>query len=128
MYPSAKCSVPDLQQVVGVWTGAGGTDDCTHDSDDWSKGIASVEYNSSTGHYLITFTEVPGQQIVAHNCRVCVPTTETETRVNVVRSTYDSDAKTVEIEVWDSAATPALVALETDEKLLIDITFAKYAP
>lgn len=45
-------------EMVGAFTGAGGTADPVKV---YGESITSVAYNSSTGKYLITFTETPYQ-------------------------------------------------------------------
>ncbi len=119
-----RSTIPGVHKVQGVWTGAGGTADCTHDSADWSRGIASLAYTSS-GKYLMTFTD-GGQQIVGHNIRVCGQAGEDPVVVNLLRGTYSSSAKTVSVEFSDLAG--GLINLLATDKILIDVDFVRAAP
>ncbi len=121
-----RSTIPGVHKVQGVWTGGGAGTSMTHAAADWSKGIVSVTYHTDAGKYLITFTDV-GQQIVGHNCKVCRPTDgDDPVVVNLRRGSFDSAAKTVEIEIADMDGTA--YDLATDELLLIDVEFALFAP
>ena len=120
-----KSNLPDLVQVIGVWTGGGAATNCTKAAADWSRGITSLNYNAATGKYLITFTDV-GQQIVSHSIAVCGLTTVDMVSVNLIRGSFSISAKTCEVEFSDLAGI--LLDLLTTDKILINVTFAKNAP
>ncbi len=120
-----RSTIPGVHKVQGVWTGGGAAADCTHDADDWSRGVASLAYNSATGKYLLTFTD-GGQQIVGHNIRVCGLTGVDPVAVNLLIGSYDSAEKTVEVEFSDLAG--GLLDLLTTDKVLVDVDFVRAAP
>ncbi len=120
-----RSTIPGVYKVQGVWTGGGAATDCTHAAADWSKGITSVTYNSATGKYLITFTDV-GQQIVGHNIRVCGATTVDPVAVQLIRGSLSTSAKTVQVEFSDLAG--GLLDLLSTDKLLIEVDFVNSAP
>ena len=122
---AVRSTIPGVHKVQGVWTGGGAAANCTHAAADWSKGIASLNYNAATGKYKITFTDV-GQQIVGHNIRVCGLTGVDQVTVNLLRGTFSSTAKTVEVEFSDLAGT--LLDLLTTDKVLVDVDFVRMAP
>lgn len=121
-----KSTLPGLIHVQGVWTGGGAASAMTHTSTDWSRGIVSIAYNSATGKYLITFTDV-GQQIVGDSCKVWTASGDKPWTAVVIRSSLSTTAKTVEVEIWDQDGD-ALSDLGTSQKLAVDITFAPAAP
>jgi hypothetical protein len=126
-----RSTIPSVICVQGVWTGAGAAANCTHSpADDWSQGIASVNYNAATGKYKITLTQ-RGQQIVGGHVEVCGAAGATKKTVHIIRSTYSTSAQTVEIEVWTEgteAVAPALVDLATTDKILICLELAAAKP
>lgn len=125
-YP-VRSIIPDTKRVQGVWTGGGAAANCTQSSSDWSKGIASVNYNAATGKYKITFRDV-GQQIVGGKIEVCRAAAAAPLLAVINRATFSIANKTVDFEVWDVDAGSALTDLATTDKLLIDIQFATRAP
>lgn len=128
-YP-VRHTIPDVVTVGGVWTGGGAAANMTKATGDWNQGIASVAYNAATGNYRITFVDV-GQQII-FAAVTCVSTTGVICKdVEVLRSTFSTSAKTLDIEVWTRAtdvAAAALVDLLSTFKLLIKVEFAKNGP
>lgn len=118
-------TLPGVQKVQGVWTGGGAGTSCTHAAADWSRGIASLAYNAAAGKYLLTFTDC-GQQIVGHNIRVCGLTGVDPVTVNLLRGTFSSSAKTVQVEFSDLGGT--LIDLLTTDKVLVEVDFVRYAP
>lgn len=120
-----RSTLPGVHKVQGVWTGGGAAQNCTHVAADWSRGVASLDYNGATGKYLLTFTDV-GQQIVGHNIRVCGQTGEDPVEVNLLRGTFSTTTKSVEVEFSD--LTGALLDLLSTDKVLIDVDFVRFAP
>lgn len=120
-----RSTLPGVHKVQGVWTGGGAAADCSHAAADWSRGVASIAYNGATGKYLITFTDV-GQQIVGHNIRVCGLTTVATVTANLLRGSFDSAAKTVQVEFYDLGGS--LIDLLTTDKVLVDVEFVRAAP
>jgi hypothetical protein len=120
-----RSTIPGVHKVQGVWTGGGAATSCTHVATDWSRGIASLAYNAATGKYLLTFTD-GGQQIVGHNIRVCGLTGVDPVTVNLLRGTYSTSAKTVQVEFSDLSG--ALIDLLATDKVLIDVDFTRAAP
>ena len=121
-YP-IRASVPDLYEVFGKWTGGGAAEDMTLEDGDWSKGIASVEYNGATGKYLVTFTAV-GEQLVHADAKVHRPTSGDDPIVsNILIDTLDRDAMTVEVEFGATLAD-----IDTDEKVTFHFVWARQAP
>lgn len=121
-----RSTIPGIDCVQGVWTGGGAAANCTRAAGDWNRGIASVNYNAATGKYLVTFIDV-GTQIVWGRCEVMGAAGAAGKQVNVVRSTFNATAKTVQIEVWDTA-TPSLVDLAATDKLCLKFEFSKNNP
>ncbi len=121
-YP-VRASIPGLDFVFGKWTGGGAGASMAVAAGDWNHGIASVAYNSATGKYLVTFTEV-GNQIVYADAKVHRPTTgDDPLPVNILLTTFSRSAMTVEIEVGATLAD-----VDTDEKVTFMFVFARVAP
>lgn len=105
----------DEFQVKGTWTGGGAAANCSRAAADWSRGIASVNYNAATGKYIITLVEgaageqlLPGSNIVVHRAAAAIPLL-----VNLIRGAFDADAGTVTFEVW-APSTEAVASALTD--------------
>lgn len=126
-YPK-RCSLPGVTVVQGVWTGGGAGAACTKAAADHSEGIASVAYNSATGKYLVTFTDV-GQQIVGGSVEVYRRTSDEPMVGNLVRGGYSRSAKTVEFTVHEMLdATCNLTDLLTTDQVCITVEFSNFAP
>ncbi len=126
MYPSPKCSVPGLEQVVGKWTGGGAATDCALAAGDWSKGIASVAYTAATGVYTVTFTDAY-QQLVGYRITASQQTGVDPIGGVVRNGTYSSTTKSLIFEL-NTLPSGALVDALTTDKLMLEFTFAKFAP
>lgn len=121
----AKQTVP-YTEVVGVWKGGGAAANCSVASGDWNVGISSVNYDGATGKYTITFTDVPGYQVVGFVGTVARASGVTNALiVKMVVGTYNAATKELDIEVCD-AATPSGVDLATTDKLMLSIKFAPF--
>lgn len=126
-YPSRK-SVPSITEVIGRWKGGGAAANCTRAAGEWSAGISSVNYNGATGKYRITFTDVPGQQLVSFCLEVGRATGVTNAlKVKVVEGSYSIANKTIDIEICD-LATPTGVDLATTDRLYVRLSFASFPP
>lgn len=122
-----RSTLPGVTQIQGVWTGGGAAADCTKEDEDHSDGISALEYNSATGKYLLTLTDV-GQQIVAGRVDVMRTTGDEPIEAVILRSTYDRVAKTVEVEFWEVTTAAALVDVLTTDKLCITLEVSSFAP
>ena len=128
IYPVKGCSVPATIKITGKWTGGGAATNCTKATADWSRGISSVNYNGATGKYRITFTDIPGQQLVDWNLPIARATGVTNALVaKVVEGSYSISAKTLDFEVV-SVLTPAATDLTTTDKVYINLTFSSSPP
>lgn len=119
-----RANLPEVQYVMGVWTGAGAAD-LTHTSTDWSAGISSVD-QTATGKYTIHLSEW-GQQIVDASIEVLHTTAAAKQHAGLVKGTFSTSAGTVDFEVF-TAATGVLADVVSGDKVLIKIGFVKKAP
>jgi hypothetical protein len=123
-----RANLPEVQYVIGVWTGAGAAD-LTHSSTDWSVGISGVN-QTATGKYTISLAEW-GQQIVDASIEVLHTTAATKQRAGLVKGTFDNTAGTVDFEVFTDdgvSGVPALADVVSGDKVLIKLGFVKKAP
>lgn len=123
-----RANLPEVQYVIGVWTGAGAAD-LTHTSTDWSLGISSVD-QTATGKYTIYLTEW-GQQLVDAIVDVQHTTGATKQKAGVVKSTFSNTAGTVTFEVFTDdgvSGIPALADVVSGDKVFIKLGFVKRAP
>ena len=120
-----RVSVPNVESVVGVWTGGGATTDMTHSSTDWNRGVVSVKSTGVAGKYTIAFIDVPGAQLVSDMCKVLRATGAHPLVANVVAGSYSVANKTVALEVYDGTT---LADLATTDKLLVNLGFSKSPP
>jgi hypothetical protein len=123
-----KSNLPSVQQVRGVWTGAGAAD-LSHTSTDWSKGISSVD-QTATGKYTIYLTEW-GQQLVGSYINIRHTTAATKQRAGVTKAGFNSSAGTVTFEVFTDDAVsgvPTLADVVSGDKVEIVLEFVRSAP
>lgn len=110
---------PNLRIVYGTYTGAGAANMVKLTG----RGIASVNYNSATGKYLITFTDV-GAEI--RSCKITVHN-NTAGAAPLVGSaqitTFSTSAKTLPFETWDLAA-PGLANVTSVMTCHIEVIFS----
>ena len=110
------------QNVVGVtarWLGGGAAANCTRLT---GRGVTSVNYNSATGAYLITFDGV-GEVFLGGSVTVMNTAGTTAGQKVVNSSAYSATNKTLAIFITD-LATPTAQALATTEELWIDLKWA----
>lgn len=100
--------------VKGRWAGGGAAGNCTRTS---GRGISSVDYNSATGKYVITFAEV-GEYFLG--ARIDIMSADGASTSFLGRPcVYSASAKTLTVNVSD-VATPTNHDLATSESMVID--------
>src|SRR6516225_10845390 len=105
-----------VTEVEGIATGGGSAANCTITTG--LKNVASVNYNSATGKYLITFRKV-GTNFLGGHFTVLSATGASNTFV-CRPVAYSATNKTLSIEVYD-VATPTAHDLATSEQLWITL-------
>lgn len=109
---------PKVWSVCARYTGGGAASNMTKTA---GNGIASVNYNSATGAYIITFNDVGAVFLGGTLTALTGGTTAAQKVVNPV--VYSSSAKTLTIFITD-VATPTAADLSTSEQLWIDLKFS----
>ncbi len=109
--------------VAGRWAGGGAAANCTKVA---GRGISSVNYDSATGAYLVTFEDKNGTllsfQATCGNAR----TTAAHNTVSYDIANYSATNGTMPIFVADSAS-PTAQDLLTTEEISITAIFADTA-
>lgn len=121
-YP-VRSRVSQSYSVMGRWAGGGAAGNMTKVT---GRGIASVNYNSATGAYLITFEDSHPVLVAIGFACGAAGSTATQNVVNYQPASYDAAAKTLPIFITD-AASPTAQDLATTEELSIVAWFADTA-
>lgn len=109
---------PNMVWVVARFTGGGGAADMTKV---YGRGVDSVKYNSATGAYKITFTNVGEYFLGGQMTALSAGSTSAQKVVNPVA--YSSTDKTLTIFITD-VATPTAKDLATTEELWMVFAWA----
>ncbi len=118
IHTSRKCTgkvvATNAIRLRGRWTGGGASSNCTRTS---GRGITSVNYNSATGQYIITFANV-GEVFLG--ALLSVQGAAGAATSFIARPTvYSASGKTLTFDVTD-LATPTNHDLATTEIVTID--------
>jgi hypothetical protein len=107
--------------VAGRWTGGGAAANCTKAA---GRGIASVNYNSATGKYLVTFEDTFGQLVAFTATCGNASGTTTHNTASYDIANWSASAGTMPICISD-VASPTLQDLATTEEISIIAVFAE---
>lgn len=106
-------------EVTARFQGGGAASNCTKIA---GRGVTSVNYNSATGAYIITFDNV-GETFLGGSISVNSTAGTTATARVVNTTAYSATNKTLTFFVVDTA-TPTAKDLATTEELWIDLKWA----
>ncbi len=118
-YP-VKARSSNVVVVAARWAGGGAASNMTKVE---GRGISSVDYNSATGGYLVTFEDLFGQLLAFTATCANARTAAAQNVVSYQIADYSSTAGTMPI--WITAvATPTGADLATTEEISIIAVFA----